>query len=238
VLTRAISPPAFGKADLPNCEREQIHLAGSIQPHGAVLLLREPDQIIVQASENAASFLGLRHDIIGRRLDAIEGDLARKLRPHLPDSLHDVPRGIRCHVGNSGYAFDCLIHRPKGGGLIIELERAGASVDLSRYLEQGLQAIIAATSLRTLCDETARIFQALTGYHRVMIYRFDDQGHGEVFSEDREPDREAYLGNRYPASDIPQIARRLYERNRIRVLVDVEYAPVPLIPRLSPISGD
>ncbi len=56
-----------------------------------------------------------------------------------------------------------------------------------------------------------------------MIYRFDDQGHGEVFSEEREPDREAYLGNRYPASDIPQIARRLYERNRIRVLVDVDW---------------
>jgi two-component system, chemotaxis family, sensor kinase Cph1 len=238
VLTRAISPPAFGKADLSNCEREQIHLAGSIQPHGAILLLREPDQIIVQASENAASFLGLQHDIIGRRLDAIEGDLAKRLRPHLKDSLHDVPRGIRCHVGHPGHAFDCLIHRPNAGGLIIELERAGASVDLSRYLEQGLQTIIAATSLRTLCDETARIFRALTGYHRVMIYRFDDQGHGEVFSEEREPDREAYLGNRYPASDIPQIARRLYERNRIRVLVDVEYAPVPLIPRLSPISGD
>ena len=227
MLTRAISPPAFGKADLSNCEREQIHLAGSIQPHGAVLLLREPDQIIVQASENAASFLGLQHDIIGRRLEAIEGDLARKLRPHLTDPLHDVPRGIRCHVGNPSLAFDCLIHRPNGGGLIIELERAGASVDLSRYLEQGLQTIIAAASLQTLCDETARIFKALTGYHRVMIYRFDDQGHGEVFSEEREPDREAYLGNRYPASDIPQIARRLYERNRIRVLVDVEYRAGP-----------
>jgi chemotaxis family two-component system sensor kinase Cph1 len=238
VLTRAISPPAFGKADLSNCEREQIHLAGSIQPHGAVLLVREPDHIVVQASENAVSFLGLRHSVIGQRLDAIEGDLARKLRPHLTDSLHDVPRGVRCHVGNPSHAFDCLIHRPNGGGLIIELERAGASADLSRYLEQGLQTIIAAASLRTLCDETARIFKALTGYHRVMIYRFDDQGHGEVFSEERDPDREAYLGNRYPASDIPQIARRLYERNRIRVLVDVEYDPVPLIPRLSPISGE
>ena len=47
----------------------------------------------------------------------------------------------------------------------------------------------------------------------------------------REPELEAFLGNRYPASDIPQIARRLYERNRVRVLADVEYAPVPLRPR-------
>jgi chemotaxis family two-component system sensor kinase Cph1 len=238
VLTRVTAPPAFGKADLSNCEREQIHLAGSIQPHGAVLLLREPDHVIVQCSENAAAFLGLRHDILEQPLDAIEGDLARKLRPHLKDPLHDVPRGIRCNVGDPAHAFDCLIHRPKGSGLIIELERAGPSVDLSRYLERGLQTIVAAASLRALCDETARIFKALTGYHRVMIYRFDDEGHGEVFSEEREPDLEAYLGNRYPASDIPQIARRLYERNRIRVLADVEFAPVPLIPRLSPISGE
>ncbi len=60
-------------------------------------------------------------------------------------------------------------------------------VDLSRHLEKGLQTIIDAASLRALCDETARIFKALTGYDRVMVYRFDDEGHGEVFSEQREP---------------------------------------------------
>ena len=63
----------------------------------------------------------------------------------------------------------------------------------------------------------------LTGYDRVMIYRFDDEGHGEVFSETRKPELEAFLGNRYPASDIPQIARRLYERNRVRLLGDINY---------------
>ena len=70
-----------------------------------------------------------------------------------------------------------------------------------------------------------------------MVYRFDDEGHGEVFAERREPQLEPFLGNRYPASDIPQIARRLYERNRVRVLVDVDYAQVPLRPRLSPLTG-
>ena len=238
MLTSAISTPAFGEANLSNCEREQIHLAGSIQPHGAVLLLREPDNVIVLASENAASFLGLHSDIIGTPLDTIEGDLAERLRPHLSDPLLDLPRGVRCHIGDPASAFDGLIHRPHGGGLIVELERAGASVDLSQHLQRGLQTVINAASLQSLCDETSRIFKALTGYDRVMVYRFDDQGHGEVFSEQREPDLEAYLGNRYPATDIPQIARRLYERNRIRVLVDVEYLPVPLTPALSPVSND
>ncbi len=238
MLTSAISTPAFGEADLSNCEREQIHLAGSIQPHGAVLLLREADNVVVQASQNAAAFLSLPDPVVGQRLESIGGDLAEKLRLHLKDSLNDVPRAVRCHIGDSTSAFDGLIHRPPGGGLIVELEKAGPPVDFSRHLERGLQTIINAASLQTLCDEASRIFKALTGYDRVMVYRFDDEGHGEVFSEEREPALEAYLGNRYPASDIPQIARRLYERNRVRVLVDVEYQPVPLTPALSPISGE
>jgi len=62
VPTPASSAPAFGHADLSNCEREQIHLTGSIQPHGALLLVREPDHVVVQASANAAAFLGLDGD--------------------------------------------------------------------------------------------------------------------------------------------------------------------------------
>jgi len=237
LLPRAVSTPAFGQANLSNCEREQIHLAGSSQPQGCLLVIREADGIIIQASANAASFLGLSGALIGCRLDSIQGDMAEQVRPHLADPLRDVPRAVRCHVGEPPVAFDGLIHRPDAGGLILELERAGPSVDLSQHLERGLQRIIAAGSLRALCDEATRIFKALTGYDRVMVYRFDDQGHGEILSEEREPDLEAYLGNRYPASDIPQIARRLYERNRVRVLADVEFAPVPLVPLLSPMTG-
>jgi two-component system, chemotaxis family, sensor kinase Cph1 len=236
VSTR-VSTPAFGQADLSNCEREQLQFAGSIQPHGVLLVVREPDNVVVQASQNAAVFLALKDSVIGRPLEDIAGDLAERLRPHLRDPLHSIAPGIHCHIGNPPGAYDCLIHRPSGGGLVIELERAGSPVDLSQHLHKALQAIIAAPSLPALGDGISRIFKELTGYDRVMVYRFDDDGHGEVFSEAREPHLEPYLGNRYPATDIPQIARRLYVRNRVRVLQDVEYEPVPLTPTLSPISG-
>ena len=95
MTTRALSSPAFGEANLSNCEREQIHLAGSIQPHGAMLLLQEPGLVIVQASENAAAFLAADTELIGLRLKDLPGDLAEKLRPHLRDPLTDVPLGIR-----------------------------------------------------------------------------------------------------------------------------------------------
>ncbi len=236
--TRSVSTPAFGQADLLNCEREQLHLAGSIQPHGALLLLREPGYTIAQCSQNAAGFLNLAGPLIGQSLDDIPGDLAERLRPHFSDPLDETGRGIRCHIGHDGRAYDCLIHRPLGGGLILELERAGPSVELSTTLEKSVQAIMAASGLRALSDEAARIFKSLTGYDRVMVYRFDDEGHGEVLSEAKEATLEPLVGNRYPASDIPQIARRLYERNRVRVLRDVEYEPAPLIPALSPITGE
>jgi chemotaxis family two-component system sensor kinase Cph1 len=233
-----MSMPAFGEATLSNCEREQIHLAGSIQPYGALLLVEEPDQRVVLASANAMGFLGLDRDPLGRWLGDLPGDLLEQITPHLAEPMDEMAVGVRCHIGWPLRVFDGLMHRPKGGGLIIELEQAGPSVDTSRYPEHALQQIISTNALSTLCDRTAQIFKDVTGYDRVMVYRFDEHGHGHVMSEVREPDLESYLGNRYPASDIPQIARRLYERNRVRVLHDVDYAPAPLVPGVSPLTRE
>ncbi|MBP6766634.1 MAG: GAF domain-containing protein [Reyranella sp.] len=229
--------PAFGEADLSNCEREQIQFAASIQPHGALLVVSEPERIIVQASENAAEFLGLDASPVGLPLGDLPGDLGRSIRPHLDDPLHKIPRAVRCTVGRPAAAFDGLLHRPPAGGLVVELERAGPSVDLSQNIEQSVQTILSAATLRALCDDTAAIFKRLTSYDRVMVYRFDSHGHGEVIAERREPELEAFLGNRYPSSDIPQVARHLYERNRVRVLVDVNARPAPVLPRFSPATG-
>jgi light-regulated signal transduction histidine kinase (bacteriophytochrome) len=230
MVARLASLPAFGQADLSNCEREQIHLPGSIQPHGALMLLREPDFIIERASANAAAFLGIDGQLTGRRLADLGGDLAAVIRPHLDDALGTVPVAVRGHVGQPERAFDLLLHRPPAGGLVIELEPAGAPVDLSVHVERALHTILSASSLVALSDSAALLFRDLTGYDRVMVYRFDEEGHGEVLSEQRRHGLESFLGNRYPASDIPQIARRLYERNRVRVLADIEYVPAPLEP--------
>ena len=225
----SLTSPAFGQADLSNCEREQIHLAGSIQPHGVLLRMSEPALKIVQASANAGKMLGV-DEVLGLSLAELDGDVTDNIHPFLGEKLEALPVAVRCHVGKDRRAFDCLLHRPSSGGLIIEMERAGPMVDLSRDVDRALQQLIAAPSLRSLADDTAKVLRTLTGYDRVMVYRFDEDGHGEVFAEEREPHLEAYLGNRYPASDIPQIARRLYERNRVRVLVDVDYEPVPIRP--------
>ncbi len=237
MILRSSTEPAFGQADLSNCEREQIHLAGTIQPHGALIVVDESTNTIIQSSTNAAAFLNLTHDVIGMTLDDLEGDLAERIQLHIDGDIHAIPVAVRCHVGKDNTAFDCLFHRPSEGGLIVELERAGPAVNHTAHLEEALQTIVGASSLQNLCEASAKLFKKLTGYDRVMVYRFDSDGHGEVLAEEKEKALEAFLGNRYPASDIPQIARRLYEKNRVRVLVDVDYQPVPVMPRLSPMTG-
>ncbi|HTZ71249.1 MAG TPA: GAF domain-containing protein [Acetobacteraceae bacterium] len=229
--------PEFGEADLSNCEREKINVPGSIQPHGVMLVVEEPGLRIVQASANAGRLLALPEDVIGQDLARLSPSLVAGLRPLLAGTLHEYPMPVRCTVGSGKAQFDALVHRPSaGGGLVVELEPAGPCTDPAMALAPALEEVVSALTLRALCDEAARAFKRITGYDRVMVYRFDDAGHGEVLAEQREPGLEPYLGNRYPASDIPQIARRLYERNRIRVLVDVDYMPSPLVPPLSPLT--
>ena len=228
--------PAFGAATLSNCEREQIHLAGGIQPHGALITVRESDLTILQASANAAAFLGLDAPLQDRNLRALGGDVWKRAQD-MPNHPDVIPYVARCRLADPRRAVNALLHRAAGGELVVEIEDVAPLPNLAGDIERALQTIMSAGSLASLSDAAARIFEEIAGYDRVMIYRFDEEGHGEVFAETRKPELEAFLGNRYPASDIPQIARRLYMRNRVRILGDVQYAAAPIEPRVSPLTG-
>jgi chemotaxis family two-component system sensor kinase Cph1 len=228
--------PDFEDPDIAECEREQIHLVGSIQPHGCLLVVREPDQVVVQASANAGAILGIE-GVVGRKLRDLGGDLAAAILPRTLEPLAGIPVALRLRAGMAGASFDASLHRPPGGGLVVELEPALPQPEIARRVETALQAFLSCYALRPLCEEAARVFQDISGHDRVMVYRFAEEGHGEVFAEQRRPDLEAYLGNRYPASDIPEVARRLYARNRLRVVADVDYEPVVIEPRLNPLTG-
>jgi light-regulated signal transduction histidine kinase (bacteriophytochrome) len=89
-------------------------------------------------------------------------------------------------------------------------------------------------SQRDLCRDAARKVRALTGFDRVMVYRFDEDGSGEVVAEAARSGLSPFLGLRYPAADIPVQARALYERNILRIIVDIDAAPVAIVPALTP----
>jgi light-regulated signal transduction histidine kinase (bacteriophytochrome) len=253
-VTSTAAHPAFGQADLTNCERELIHLAGSIQPHGLLLALRQPAGRVVQASANVAVWLGRpAAELLGMRLADLPGDLDACVHEAMRSAEPGAPQPLRCRLG-AGVAparFEGAVHAVEPGLWVIELEPVQPPADavapvalprqlVERQLALAVQRCSEAASLPALADAVVKSVRELVGYDRVMVYRFDPDGHGQIVAEARDARLEPLLGHRYPASDIPQRARELYLRNRVRVLVDVDYQPAPLEPRLlaGPDGGD
>jgi two-component system, chemotaxis family, sensor kinase Cph1 len=244
--------PAFGQADLTNCERELIHLAGSVQPHGALLVLRETDLLVQQCSGNVARLLGLPAEVLLQRpLAQLGGDVAERVMALQRSSQADLSEAVvlQCCIGPSRSRFDGALHRlAEGGGLVLELEPAVAEPGgielqdlapevMAATLSDALQRFGAAPSVGVLADAVVEVLRHLTGYDRVVVYKFDPDGHGKVIAEARHPRLESLLGHHYPASDIPQRARALYLLNRVRMLVDVDAQQAPLLPALRPETG-
>jgi len=242
--------PRFGHADLTNCERELIHLAGSVQPHGVLLVVDPVSGRIQQASANVELLCGRpARELIGLNLEDLGEDLQVQAQRALQEAAGDEPQPFACRLSLRGRPLraDAVLHRHPGGGIVIEIEPLfDATGDrppdfgpdpvslpgevLAERLQSAVTRISEAASMGTLCDRVVQVMRDLTGYDRVMVYRFDPDGHGKVIAEARHPRLDSLLGHHYPATDIPQRARELYLRNRVRVLVDVNYAAVPLEP--------
>jgi light-regulated signal transduction histidine kinase (bacteriophytochrome) len=215
---------------LLRCADEPIAIPGAIQPHGVLLAVTEPDLTVVVASANADDLFG--GPVASRSLDDLL-DTA-ELRAGLTSDLAEL-NPLRVQV--DGQDVDLVVHRADGL-LLAELEpvhgaqQAGAA--WHSRLPIVLQRLSAATTLEQLTATLARDVRQVTGYDRVMVYRFDREWNGEVVAEDRRDDLEPFFGLRYPASDIPAQARALYATNWLRIIPDARYRPVPLQPPVNP----
>lgn len=245
-MTSPRKDPAFGEADLSNCDRELIQIPGSIQPHGVLVVLNATSGVIEQVTANAQQVLGQpAESLVGQFAHVLGGDLGPELERRLHEGVGPEPEMFRCSTGagESKRGFDGLIHRNADNAVLLELEPANLdelariAADLPPALAKAVSRVCQAATLTDLAYVTTAVFRELAGYDRVMFYRFDPEGHGEVVAESKQPYLEPYLGLHYPSTDIPPRARELYLRNRVRVLVDVEYEPVPLVPRLFPPTG-
>ncbi|QXI03969.1 GAF domain-containing protein [Pseudomonas tensinigenes] len=224
---------------LANCADEPIRFPGAIQPHGLLLTLSEPELTIIQVSANVEPLLAREpQSLIGEPLESLIGDAeaAQVREALLHPSLSDL-QPLRFKL--NGTAFEGLLHRHQGV-LILELEIhvenfqprnvAGNQTHLGRML----QRLQAATTLQALYDISVKEIQAMTGYDRVLIYRFEEEGHGQVIAEASDPSMEVFNGLFFPASDIPEQARELYRTNWLRIIPNADYQPVPLLPKLRP----
>ena len=227
------------------CDLEPIHVPGAIQPHG-VLLAVDPDRrVVVQASANAAAlFAAAGGGVLGRPLsDLLPPPALADLDPVFDGAPADDVGPFQAVVdGPDGPLVVDLTVSWSGPALVREVEAARHAflverVHAPRPVRRALRALEQAPTLEAMCDALADEVRELAGYDRVMVYRFSDAWDGEVVAEARRDDAEPFLGLRYPATDIPVQARALYRRNRLRIVADVDYAPVPVEPALSPLDG-
>lgn len=221
---------------LTNCDREQVHIPGAIQPHGILLALQPATLSITHVSDNIEAILGCSPDqiletplidlvgeaVIDSMQDCLSGDF---------ESLNPIP--IELNGPNGPICFDGIVHR-QNDIVILELEMSPAVettsfFDFYRLVKTTLTKLQKAQSLKHLCQVVVEDVRNLTGFDRVMIYRFDSDGTGVVEAESRREDLEAFLGLRYPATDIPAPARRLYLLNRLRLIPNIPYAPSDII---------
>ncbi|WCT74630.1 HWE histidine kinase domain-containing protein [Sphingomonas naphthae] len=221
--------------DLTNCDREPIHIPGRIQPFGFLLAV-STDWIVSRASANIADFIGTSaEDALGQPIATI----------FCPDAVHAIRNRLTILRGGDMVErlfnlslvegrppFDVAVHFASGG-VLIEAEPAIVEETEAASVVRGLVGrLTQAEDLKGLFREGARQVRAITGFDRVMVYRFDSVGSGEVIAESVRPGIDSFLGLNYPASDIPAQARKLYLRNVFRVIADVDAEAPAIIPTL------
>ena len=241
-----MSEPAirFGEADLKTCDREPIHIPGSIQPHGVLLVIDRERLAVEQAAGDTQALLGTAIEaVVGLSVGGIfDADTESFVRSKLSTPTSVVAPIIRLGIGSrQGLpTLDLTLHA-LGATAIIEVERASRTATFAgeaiAQLKTLMAAIQATTSVDECCWTATRAMRSATGFDRAMVYRFLPDGSGVVTAEDAIEGLESFLGLHYPASDIPKQARELYRRNWLRTIPNVEYLPQPLVPGINPRGG-
>lgn len=225
---------------LTNCDQEPVQTPGCVQAHGALLVLRPSDLTVLQVTENAERVLGAPvEDLLGRPIRVLLGrDREAQLRRFLAgQSLERNPLYVFAHSVNDT-RLDVTVHTVDGV-VVVEFEPNEGPDDVDCYLlvKQGVARLRAGTSLADFCRRLTEEVRTLTGHERVMVYRFHEDGHGEIVAESRAGHLPSWLGLHYPADDIPKPAREVFQQVWIRPLRDAGGELAELVPLVNPETG-
>ncbi|WP_373528148.1 ATP-binding protein [Nostoc sp.] len=232
--------------NLISLKEASIHLSSQIQPHGVLLVLEEPELKILQVSTNTLKVFGITpEDILQKKLeDLLDPFQIERIQTGLVGVNIDFINSSKVWVRKKGdeyIVFDAVFHRNQEKFLIVELEPAISQENipfLSFYhlVQASINQLQKTSKLREFCQVIVQEIRKITQFDRVMLYKFDDDGHGYVIAEDKLESLEPYLGLHYPESDIPKPAKKLFVANSIRIIPDSSSEPVTVFPINNPIS--
>ena len=218
-------------ATMANCESEPIHIPGCIQSHGFLLAVTQDNFTVAFCSENCVEFLNKTHiDLLGKNLDVIfsKADIDN-IKQQFKEFSNELLRPFIFNYNNK--TFHVTAHN-SGEVIVLEFEIFSEEKidipDIFIQMKRFAYHTERADNLQSLCQNVADETRNITGYDRVMIYRFDKEYNGEVYAESKNEDLKPFLNLHYPHTDIPVQARELYLRNLIRMKVDVSYTPVQI----------
>jgi two-component system, chemotaxis family, sensor kinase Cph1 len=244
--TPNLSSDLLAEYEAISYEEEPIHIPGYIQDRGVLLVFSQPSLQILQVSENSDVYLGITpENLLERTLEGLfEENFIEKLRSNLSnDSLVEIaPMWLTFAPDIQPKHFIGHLYR-QGETAILELEHFSSpeASNFTRFAQRTKAAISRleqGADVFELCQIAVREIRQISGFDRVMVYRFDREGNGEVIVEAKHADLEPYLGLHYPAADIPPRARELFKRNALRLIPDVDRPPVNLVPRNNPLTNE
>jgi two-component system, chemotaxis family, sensor kinase Cph1 len=216
---------------LESCDQEPIHIPGAIQPHGFLVAVDSSTQHIIRyCSANCVDILNRKATaILGRPVcDILSADDCARLEHYLANELFDT--NFACTITDA--EFNVTAHKVNDLYTLEFEQYPDGSLTVTDQFNQTkrfVRNIQQAESLQEVCQSIADETRSITGYDRVMIYRFDKDYNGEVFAESKREDIQSFLGHHYPHTDIPAQARELYLKNLLRIIADVHYIPVPIL---------
>lgn len=226
------------------CGRLPLHHINSIQNYGYLLVLDKSNLAIVQASENLGELLGgTMADLIGTSISKyLAKDESEKIRKVETTGFSTrIPIVLSVNDAYGSHQMQTLQHT-KNEYIILELEKSDKNTtrsfaDVFQTIKYISASIDKANSVQEVCEIAVTELRQLSGFDGVLMYRFDSDWNGTVLAEDKDEKLEQYLGQTFPASDIPKQARELYLRNPYRLIPDRNYVPVKLYPVINPLTN-
>jgi len=226
----------YQQPTIENCSQEPIHIIGSIQSIGYLLVLDKKDFRIVQASENTHQLLDCSAD------EVVGGFLDDFFNFSFLEYFHEKI-DLNNFKDRQSFRFEhqlkpyILTAYDSDGFLVMEVEndqrqnRENNFLAYSELVDRITEEWENMHGVQEICQHTIERLRPMLGFDRMMVYHFDEDDHGEVIAEHKEKELDSYLGLKFPETDIPAQARELYLKNILRGIYDVDDKPVAIVPQ-------